>query len=130
MTGPLGSDRSWKDRGSPDLKAVGVELGPQIRKLRTSRNQSPCLRHLGSYSTQLIFNIWLVIWLTKHSTVSFRCDFALGVSLLSGPTFRSHENPSQVPAPRTFAMDNLGLEQTYQVKSTDIRLNVTIVLLL
>lgn len=27
-------------------------------------------------------------------------------------------------APRTFAMDNVGLEQTYQVKSTELRLTV------
>lgn len=33
-------------------------------------------------------------------------------------------------APRTFPMDNVGLEQTYQVKSTELRLTVTIVLLL
>lgn len=61
MTVPVGSDRSWKDRRSPGLKAVAVQVGPHICK------QSPSPLHLGSRSAQLIFNTWLVIWLIALS---------------------------------------------------------------
>lgn len=65
----------------------------------------------------------------------FCCDFAPGVSLLSdllsgllGILHRYWSCAWFSLAPRTFAMDSMGLGQTYQVKSTELRLEVSIVL--